>query len=396
MKVKQRPEDFRVEEVTRLVPGAEGIHTLYRLEKSGIDTRQALRVVERDWSLRRGDVQSAGLKDRYGVTGQVVSIRKGPARNFRSRGLKLNYLGRSPRPASRGTIERNRFRIVLRHLLPGECDRVGARARAAACHGFPDYFDDQRFGSVRGTAGEFIARALLRGETELALRLAIASPARKDRSQVKRRRRLLRERWGEWSELAKALEPSVERRICERLEKGAGFDEAYAEIDPALRSLHLAAYQAHVFNECLRRSIGEGGPSHPGLAGPYLFYRGDPGEVAELRLPLASGDAEPRALLDTVLAEAGIDRENLGRLPFRAGGVRGRDRRAEPGPDEADPGLRAPIGLLRDHAGEALYLRYVAVSYPLSAVSRMESRPGRTAGSPPAADPRMRTLRADS
>jgi len=319
VKVKQCPEDFRVEEVTRLVPGAEGIHTLYRLEKSGIDTRQALRIVERDWSLGRGDVQFAGLKDRYGVTGQMVSIRKGPARNFRGRGLTLNYLGRSPRPASRGTIEQNRFRIVLRHLLPGECERVGARARAAACHGLPDYFDDQRVGSVRGTAGEFIARALLRGETERALRLAIASPARKDRSQIKRRRRLIRERWGEWSELAKCLDPSLERRICERLEKGAAFDEAYAELDPALRAIHLAAYQAHIFNECLRRSIGEGGPSHPGLTGPYLFHRGDPGEVAELRLPLASCEAQPHALLDAVLADEGLDRETLGALPFRSG-----------------------------------------------------------------------------
>ncbi|MHC4931163.1 MAG: tRNA pseudouridine(13) synthase TruD [Planctomycetota bacterium] len=319
MKIKQSPDDFRVEEVTRLVPGAEGIHSLYRLEKSGIDTRQALRIVERDWSLRRGDVQFAGLKDRYGVTGQVVSIRKGPARNFRGRGLKLNFLGRSPRPAARGTIERNRFRIVLRHLRRGDCERVGARARAAARHGFPDYFDDQRFGSVRGTAGGFIARALLRGEPERALRLAIASPARKDRSQVKRRRRLLRERWGEWRELAKALEPSLERRVCERLEQGDAFDEAYGELDPALRSLHLAAYQAHLFNECLRRSVGDGGPSHPGLAGAYRFYRGDPGEVGELRLPLASHDAEPHAVLDALLQEEGIDRETLASLPFRSG-----------------------------------------------------------------------------
>ena len=38
LKVKQVPEDFRVEEVSRLEPGEEGDFSLYRLSKSGIGT----------------------------------------------------------------------------------------------------------------------------------------------------------------------------------------------------------------------------------------------------------------------------------------------------------------------------------------------------------------------
>jgi tRNA pseudouridine13 synthase len=346
VKVKQRAEDFRVEEVNRLEAGAEGIFTLYRLEKSGLDTREALRLVAREWRLSRNDIRFAGLKDRYGLTGQVVSVRKGPARNFEARQLRLNYLGRSAKPAARGTIEKNRFRIVLRDLSGEECERALARARAVACCGLPDYFDDQRFGSLRGTGGDFVARALLEGDAEKALRLAIASPARKDRSRVKKRRRLLRDRWGVWQELTGLLEPSVERRICEHLAKGGAFGEAYRLLDPALRSLHLSAFQAHLFNECLRRTVGEGGPVHSGQAGPYLFYRGDPGELRDLRLPLASKEAAPHPLLDANLEACDLDRAALGRLSFRPG-TRGAvvppdDLEATgPEPDELNAGRHA-------------------------------------------------------
>jgi len=320
VKVKQRDEDFRVEEVSRVEAGVAGDFTLYRLEKSGIGTPEALRLVARAWRLAPRAIAFAGLKDRYGRTGQVISIRRGPARNYEGRGFKLNYLGRAERPASRGTIERNEFRITLRDLGPDEADRVAARAAACASTGFPNYYDDQRFGSLRGTHGQFVARALLDGDAEGALRLAIASPARADRSRLKARRRLLKERWGRWEELRDRLPPSLERRICARLADGAPFPEAYGLLDAPLRQLHLSTLQAHLFNACLRRAVGPGGPRHPGADGPYLF---PPEGAAEglrgLRLPLASAKAPPHPLLDAVLAAEGLDREDLAGLPFRAG-----------------------------------------------------------------------------
>jgi tRNA pseudouridine13 synthase len=319
MKLKQRPEDFRVEELSRLEPGPTGEFSLYRLEKSGIGTPEALRVVGREWRLDPRSIAFAGLKDRYGITGQTVSIRNGPAGNFAGKGFKLNYLGRGGRAAGRGALLGNRFKIVVRDLSPEEAGRVAARAAACAQHGFPDYYDDQRFGSLRGAEGRFIARALMVGDAEGALRLAIASPSREDRSRTKRRRRLLREHWGDFPGLVRRLDASVERRICERLAQGASFAEGYRILDRALRSLHLSAYQGHVFNECLRRAIGPRGPLHDGADGPYLFYEGDPGPLRERTFPLASGEAAEDPLLDQVLKEEGVLRGQLQALGFRNG-----------------------------------------------------------------------------
>jgi len=318
VKVKQDPGDFRVEEVSALVPGNEGPFTLYRLEKSGIGTLEAVGVLARAWRLRGQAVAFAGLKDKYGVTAQTISVRGGPTRNFEGRGVRANYLGRSPRPVARGMLLGNQFRIVLRHLKPAQAALVEERARAAAVHGFPDYYDDQRFGSMRGEGGGLVARALLHGKEEAALRMAIASPAREDRSRLKRRRRLLHDRWGAWGELAQALERSIEQRICLALAEGATFAEAYSMLDQGLRSLYLSAYQAFLFNEGLRRAVGSG-PTHPGVAGPYVFHEQDPGALKEERIPLASSHAESHPLLDPLLQADGVDRAALGRLRFRRG-----------------------------------------------------------------------------
>jgi tRNA pseudouridine13 synthase len=319
MKVKQSPDDFRVEEINRLEPGAEGAFALYRLSKSGIGTPEALRVVQREWRIAPSAIDFAGLKDRYGRTGQSVTIKHGPKRNFEGRGWKLNYLGRSPEPARRGTIARNEFRIRLRDLAPREAELVRERALLAGRAGYPDYYDDQRFGSLRGTGGRFVAEALLAGDFEEALRLTVASPAREDRSRAKRRRRALRDGWGDWQKLADGLDRSIERRVCEALAGGSSFQEAYQLLDPGLRSMHLSAYQSRIFNECLRLGAPRGGPRHPGAAGAYRFFEEDPGDLAGESIPLASAEAPEHPWLDAVLTGVGVDRATLERLPFRAG-----------------------------------------------------------------------------
>ncbi|MEW6074644.1 MAG: tRNA pseudouridine(13) synthase TruD [Planctomycetota bacterium] len=345
MKVKQAPADFVVEEVLDLGLAPEGPFAVYRLEKAGIDTLEVVRQIVRAWGVRRGNVAVAGLKDRHAATDQTLTIRHGPARDFAGRGFRVRHVGQAARPADRRALRGNRFRLVLRDLAPAEAERVAARAREAARDGIPNYFDDQRFGSLRGTGGRFVATALLRGDEEEALRLAIACPAREDRGALKGRRRLLQERWGRWAELAAALEPSVEQRICARLARGAPFGEAYRMLDPSLRLLHLGAWQAHVFNEGLRRAAGAG-PAHPGVAGPYVFPAGDPGALRAERIPLAETGAEPHPLLDAVLAEEGFDRAALARLPFRRGlrpavVVPAEVEVGAPAPDELNPGRQA-------------------------------------------------------
>jgi tRNA pseudouridine13 synthase len=255
MKIKHAPEDFRVEEVSRLEVGNTGGFTVYRLEKRGIGTPEAVRQVAKRWQLPREALGVSGLKDTHGHTGQMLTIRAGPARNLDGGRWKLNYLGRSNRPATRAALVANRFRIVVREL--NDPVRFCGRAERAAEIGF--------------TGGRFIADSLLAGDFESALRLAIASPDGKDRSAVRRRRVALRDGWGDWAALCGSLPESFERNVAQRLADGATFAEAYTMIDRELRRLHLSAYQAHRFNEQVRGVITTG-PEWPGVEGPYRFH----------------------------------------------------------------------------------------------------------------------------
>ena len=127
--------------------------------------------------------------------------------------------------------------------------------------GLPNYFDDQRFGSV-GFSGGFIARAWLAGDHEQALRLAIAEPNPADRPDTKQEKAILREFWGNWPEAKARLERSHARSLVTYLaDHPVDFRGAFARVRRELRSLYFSAYQSHLWNLTLGRMIERADPA---------------------------------------------------------------------------------------------------------------------------------------
>src|SRR5580704_8659826 len=194
MKVKCRPEDFRVEELTeRRCDG--GSFALYRLTKQSLGTPEAIDAICRPWRLRREAVGIGGLKDKHAVTRQFLSIEGGPHRALSQKSFSLEYLGQTSREYTSKDILANRFEIALRDLEPTDAEDIVRELPAFAAHGVPNYFDDQRFGSV-GESGDFIARPWCLGDYERTLWLAIADANEDDRGEVRDEKRALRDRWG--------------------------------------------------------------------------------------------------------------------------------------------------------------------------------------------------------
>lgn len=318
MKIKQAGGDFVVEEALARKPLDDGPFALFRLEKSGLGTREAVGILARAWRLSPDAISFAGLKDRHGDTAQWIAVPRGRGRALQQRRLRVEPAGFTDRPLTRSDVGGNVFRVRVRDLSEGEARRLVSRGGDVARHGFANYYDDQRFGSMRATPGRLVAGEWLRGEHETALRLAIAAPSPQDPTRLRRRRRLLAERWGRWPELLRLLEPSPERSVVARLAAGASAREAYERLDEGLRSLHFSAWQAWVFNACLRRAVGAG-PRAEGLGQEYVFSEGDPGPLRDLSIPLASPTAERHPLLDAALASEGVTRERMAGTPLRRG-----------------------------------------------------------------------------
>src|SRR5947199_341425 len=82
--------------------------------------------------------------------------------------------------------------------------------------GLPNYFDNQRFGSV-GESGAFLAKAWCLGDYERALWLALAEPNVRDRPEDRTEKQILRDHWGHWSQCAEFLRHARSKKIVDHL-----------------------------------------------------------------------------------------------------------------------------------------------------------------------------------
>jgi tRNA pseudouridine13 synthase len=268
MKLKQDPDDFRVEELTDVQPGPEGPFAFYRLDKRGWTTHDAISAIRRRWQLELRRVAWGGLKDRHAITTQYLTIWRGPQRRYSQDGLRLEYLGQVREPYAARSITGNRFDIVLRDLATEQADRSLGELEILRHDGWPNYFDDQRFGSV-GEQREFIALHLIRGDFEGALKLALAEPYRHDRADAKREKAILREHWGHWGECKAQLPRGHARSIVDYLvHHPADFRGAIERMRPDLQGLYLSAYQSFLWNAILSAWLAQSFASENLMAVP--------------------------------------------------------------------------------------------------------------------------------
>lgn len=163
-RIRIRPADFRVEEILGHTPDGAGEHLWLYVEKTGVNTVDAARMLAGATGIPPRDAGFAGLKDRQAVTRQWFSLALGnrpdpDLADTPAEGLRILERSRSARKIQRGRLAGNRFVLAVR-------DIAGDRAAADAVlerireHGVPNGFGEQRFG------GNNIARAyrLFRGE----------------------------------------------------------------------------------------------------------------------------------------------------------------------------------------------------------------------------------------
>jgi tRNA pseudouridine13 synthase len=332
MKLKQQPEDFQVEERTDIVPGEQGAFALYRLAKRGWATPDAIQAIRRRWHLDLNRVSYGGLKDRHAQTVQYISIYHGPKRGLTHHGVSLEYLGQVTAPYTSRDIRANRFRITLRDLGTEELAAARQALEEVRRDGVPNYFDDQRFGSV-DARGEFVARLMVLGRYEEALRQALAAPYEFDRAEQKKEKAILRQHWGNWPGLKERLPRGHARSLVDYLAHHPGdFRGALARLRPDLRGLYLSAYQSHLWNRMLAWWVRKTCRSEQLL--PVRLRLGEvpmPRQLDDeqrahllgLQLPLPTArlpvdPADPRQEpMEVILREEGIERGQLKLKGFR-------------------------------------------------------------------------------
>lgn len=329
MQVKRLPEDFVVREISRFPvrpkhhPQA-GRYAVYLLEKMGLGTPEATSAVLSIWNLPRNHVAYGGLKDRHAVTAQTLTILDGPSEDLVQPGFSLTYRGQASRHFTAQDIQANEFEITLRQLPRQRAEWLAAQLQQSGW-AVPNYFDDQRFGSL-GESGRYVAHAWCLADYEQALYLALAEANRHDRPDDRQQKELLRAHWGDWQVCKERLDRSHRRSIVTYLvDHPSGFKKAAALIRQDLRSIYVAAFQSKIWNEIVSRKLSRMFPAEAvvtqsSVAGNWAFpLSPSPAQLAglsECRIPLPSGrqsawTPETSQLLDEVLAEFGMQRHQL-------------------------------------------------------------------------------------
>jgi len=325
MKLKQRPDDFQVEELPCVEPGQNGPFAYYRLEKRGWTTPDALAAVRRRWKIPFQRLSYGGLKDRHAHTIQYFTIHDGPERDLSQGTFSVRYLGRLATAYGSEHFRGNRFTITMRSLSAAEIERALQALLGISAVGVPNYFDDQRFGSVAG--GRFVAREMVLGNFESALRLALATPYEHDRADAKREKAILNARWGSWSAAKAELPRGHARSIVDYLVyHPTDFKGACARLRPELQGLYLSAWQSHLWNRILSRWLTDHVPAEQLIrvrlkTGEVVMPRAVPESVRAawdtLTLPLPSArlKLDPEApwagVVTAVMAEEGIALEQM-------------------------------------------------------------------------------------
>lgn len=159
-RIKEQPEDFRVEEVNNFEATGDGPHLFLWVEKRDCPGGDLLRRLAVALGRKPSDIGYAGTKDRRAVTRQWLSV-PGDCEEIIVGGIELAGIQvlkhvRHQKKLRLGHLAGNRFRILLRGADPDRVDDLARTGRLLEASGFPNFYGAQRFGPT----GDSLARGL--------------------------------------------------------------------------------------------------------------------------------------------------------------------------------------------------------------------------------------------
>ncbi len=150
-RIRETPEDFRVEERPLYLPCGEGEHLYLRVTKRELSTPDLVLWLSSTLGVKARCIGVAGLKDAHAVTTQLVSVQgTTPERiaqlRLDDRILSVEVLGWHRNRLRTGHHAGNRFHLIVRDLLPVAEESVPLALDELIRRGVPNYFGPQRQG----------------------------------------------------------------------------------------------------------------------------------------------------------------------------------------------------------------------------------------------------------
>ncbi len=237
---------------------------ILEMEKFNLDLILALKIIARFIGVSQKRIGYAGIKDKRGITSQLISIWNPDyekLKQFKSRSIFLKPLQWSNKRIELGELNANKFEITIREI---DLEKKELEKRINECFnelqkGIPNYFGEQRFGGIRQVT-HLVGKEFIKGNFEQAIKMYLTFSVPKEEEQVRNARKNLFES----NDFSKALKEfpqkyRFERAILNHLTKyPKDFVGAFRALPKKLRYLFTHAFQSHLFNKIIKERIKQG------------------------------------------------------------------------------------------------------------------------------------------
>lgn len=304
--IRNRYEDFYVEEIPELIPEGEGPNIWIWIEKLGRTTLDVLLDISRDLHIDRKRMGFAGMKDKKAITRQWICISNmesdekfDEVKALEGNIYKTDFLKivRGRKKLRLGQLKGNKFKILIKDIDGMENEETKELAISQAAEtaenilktlektGVPNYFGWQRFGKPR-TNTHLVGEALIQNDLKEAVRRYIGNPCSEesDEAQVARKqydegnlekslelmskgmryekmmlKDLIKEQKKEAKKLANEKECSIDEIDFSEIElPDRSYKRAIHALPKPLQRMFVNAYQSYLFNEVVSKRIAMG------------------------------------------------------------------------------------------------------------------------------------------
>jgi tRNA pseudouridine13 synthase len=249
--LKERPEDFFVQEMPLYEASGQGEHVFCEIQKIRLTTFQAIDRLAAALNVSQRDIGYAGMKDAQAISRQLFSIWGVTPEQVMALALPditVQWAARHGNKLRLGHLSANRFAIKIRNVNPTDVIKLAPMAELLQKRGMPNYFGEQRFGH-RGD-NDKLGAALVRGDDKQVLTHLLGTPMENvdDPQSLKARSAF------DTGNLEQAMKHfprrcGMERRILARYIKTGNPSAAARIVDQRLRRLWVSALQSSLFNQ---------------------------------------------------------------------------------------------------------------------------------------------------
>ncbi len=258
--IKQREEDFLVDEIPLYEPCGTGEHVYVRIQKHGLSHSELLGIMRKHFNVRESAIGAAGMKDRMAITSQTISIhmpdREPTQKPINDERIEILWMSRHNNKLRRGHLEGNRFVIRIRDLDPSQAPQLWRGMKELEKRGIPNYYGHQRFGYRRNTQrlGGYLLQNMTKELTDEVLGTQGSWFPAHQREQ--------RELYDE-GKLKNALQlwgrrDDAEKTILAKLASKRPPDVAVKAVSRHMRGFWVSAVQSAIFNHVRDARVKEG------------------------------------------------------------------------------------------------------------------------------------------